>query len=245
MTTIDTNTSIDPRTARQLDLLRRMSELSPAPCVFGGYAEDALLAGAVTRPHQDVDWLLPRGELDLRLDQARSLGFAESRPGARLPRASPSTSMPRTGTSASTWGSATTWAAGTSSGCTGSPSSSMARRRPPATRSHFRLTPTLTRPLASTESRSAWPHRSRSTRSASASPHKDRSGSYPSATGHRPDGSASCSSRAAWRRILRLGSSDCSSRNERDLDLTRAASLISEPGWRSGYPTSRTTSTSR
>lgn len=71
------SSTTDPLTARQLELLRRMSELDPPPFVFGGYAEDALLAGAVTRPHLDVDWLLPRSELELRLDQARSLGFSE------------------------------------------------------------------------------------------------------------------------------------------------------------------------
>jgi hypothetical protein len=65
-------------TVGQLDLLRRMSELDPPPCVFGGYAEDALLAGTVTRPHIDVDWLVPRSELALRLAQARTLGFAEA-----------------------------------------------------------------------------------------------------------------------------------------------------------------------
>jgi hypothetical protein len=54
-----------------------MSDLSPAPCVFGGFAEDALLARAVTRPHRDVDWMFPRRELGLRLEQARSLGFTE------------------------------------------------------------------------------------------------------------------------------------------------------------------------
>ena len=70
-----TSATTDPQTAQQLDLLRRMSELDPPPCVWGGYAEDALLAGTVTRPHLDVDWLLPRRELDLRLEQARELGF--------------------------------------------------------------------------------------------------------------------------------------------------------------------------
>ena len=79
--------STDPLTARQLDLLRRMAELDPQPCVFGGYAEDALLAGTVTRTHLDVDWLVPRHELELRLAQARTLGFTafetwgESAPG--------------------------------------------------------------------------------------------------------------------------------------------------------------------
>jgi hypothetical protein len=54
-----------------------MSELDPPPFVFGGYAEDALLAGTVTRTHIDVDWLVPRSELALRLAQARTLGFLE------------------------------------------------------------------------------------------------------------------------------------------------------------------------
>jgi hypothetical protein len=71
------SSAADPLTARQLDLLRRMSEFDPPPCVWGGYAEDALLAGTVTRPHLDVDWLLPRPELELRLEQARELGFAD------------------------------------------------------------------------------------------------------------------------------------------------------------------------
>ena len=33
---------------------------------MGGYAEDALLAGAVTRPHEDVDLIFPRSEEELR-----------------------------------------------------------------------------------------------------------------------------------------------------------------------------------
>ena len=46
---------------------------------LGGYAGEALLAGTVTRPHLDVDWLLPPGELGLRLEQARELGFTTER----------------------------------------------------------------------------------------------------------------------------------------------------------------------
>jgi hypothetical protein len=69
--------STDLLAARQLELLRRMAELEKPPCLFGGYAEDALLAGAVTRPHLDVDWLVPRHQLELRLAQARALGFSE------------------------------------------------------------------------------------------------------------------------------------------------------------------------
>jgi hypothetical protein len=61
----------------QLELLRRMAALEPAPCLIGGYAEDALLAGTVTRPHVDIDWIVPRRELPLRLAQAREVGFGE------------------------------------------------------------------------------------------------------------------------------------------------------------------------
>jgi hypothetical protein len=60
---------------RQLEMLRRMAALRPAPCFMGGYAKEALLAGAVTCPQEDFDWLLPRSEYDLRLAQARELGF--------------------------------------------------------------------------------------------------------------------------------------------------------------------------
>ena len=71
----------------QLELVRRMAAREPPPCLIGGYAEDALLAGAVTRPHVDIDWMVPRRELALRRAQARGLGFGkfetwgESAPG--------------------------------------------------------------------------------------------------------------------------------------------------------------------
>jgi hypothetical protein len=61
---------------RQLRLLEAMASLEPAPYIMGGFAEDALLVGAVTRPHGDIDWLFTRRELDVRLRQASSLGFA-------------------------------------------------------------------------------------------------------------------------------------------------------------------------
>ena len=56
-------------------MLQRMAALDPPPCFMGGYAEDALLAGSVTRLHEDFDWLLPREELPLRRAQAEQLGF--------------------------------------------------------------------------------------------------------------------------------------------------------------------------
>ena len=72
-----TETAAVPLAEAQLELLRRMVALEPAPCLIGGFAEDALLAGTVTRPHVDVDWLVPRRELPLRAEQARELGFGE------------------------------------------------------------------------------------------------------------------------------------------------------------------------
>ena len=57
-------------------MLRRMAELEPAPWFMGGYAEEALFDGRVTRPHLDLDWILPRSEFDLRRAQAEELGFS-------------------------------------------------------------------------------------------------------------------------------------------------------------------------
>lgn len=69
--------AFDPLAARQLDLIRAVAAFEDAPLLIGGYAEDAVLAGRVTRAHQDVDWLLPRSELTHRLTQFRRLGFDE------------------------------------------------------------------------------------------------------------------------------------------------------------------------
>jgi hypothetical protein len=49
----------------QRAMLARMAGLDPPPFSMGGFAEDALLAGTVTRPHEDFDWLLQRSELQL------------------------------------------------------------------------------------------------------------------------------------------------------------------------------------
>ena len=58
-------------TARQLELIATLAALEPPPWFMGGYAEDALLAGAVTREHEDVDLIFPRAEEELRLRPAR------------------------------------------------------------------------------------------------------------------------------------------------------------------------------
>lgn len=59
----------------QLDLIERLMALDPPVHLFGGFAEDAVLFGKVSRPHADVDVLIWLDDLPLRLDQARSLGF--------------------------------------------------------------------------------------------------------------------------------------------------------------------------
>src|SRR5262245_27422756 len=45
--------------------------------LFGGVAEDALLYGSWVRPHDDVDILLHRSDLDAGLAEARAIGFEE------------------------------------------------------------------------------------------------------------------------------------------------------------------------
>lgn len=58
-----------------LDLLRALMDLDPPLHIFGGIAEDALLHGRFSRPHEDVDVLVYREELDARVEQAHALGF--------------------------------------------------------------------------------------------------------------------------------------------------------------------------
>lgn len=60
---------------RQLELIAKLAALDPTPSFMGGYAEDALLAGTVTRPHDDVDLIFPRDQEELRMAQLSGLGF--------------------------------------------------------------------------------------------------------------------------------------------------------------------------
>jgi len=61
----------------QLELIGRLMDLEPPLYLFGGYAEDALLYGRTSRPHNDVDILVWADELSLRLAQAGSIGFTD------------------------------------------------------------------------------------------------------------------------------------------------------------------------
>jgi hypothetical protein len=62
---------------RQLDLIAKLAALNPPPSFMGGFAEDAVLAGTVTRPHEDVDLILHRDEQELWLARLARLGFAD------------------------------------------------------------------------------------------------------------------------------------------------------------------------
>ena len=59
---------------QQLALIEQTAALDPPPRLMGGWAEDAVLAGEATRPHEDLDWIVPR-QAPLRLAQAAQLGF--------------------------------------------------------------------------------------------------------------------------------------------------------------------------
>jgi hypothetical protein len=62
-------------TAAQLDLIARLMVLDPPVLLFGGYAEDALLHGTVSRPHDDVDVFVWLDDLPTHVEQVRALGF--------------------------------------------------------------------------------------------------------------------------------------------------------------------------
>ncbi|MGN6170822.1 MAG: hypothetical protein ACTHQQ_22030 [Solirubrobacteraceae bacterium] len=59
-----------------LELLRELEPIAPPLFVFGSVAEAVLLDGWPAPPHGDLDVVVRRTELDLRLAQMRSLGFS-------------------------------------------------------------------------------------------------------------------------------------------------------------------------
>jgi hypothetical protein len=67
----------DQLTERQLELIAKLAALEPTLTFMGGYAEDALLAGRVTREHEDIDVVFPRSEQALRFAQLAELGFGD------------------------------------------------------------------------------------------------------------------------------------------------------------------------
>jgi hypothetical protein len=62
---------------KQIDLIARLMALEPPLFLFGGFAEDALLHGQVSRPHGDIDLFVWLDELELRVQQAADLSFED------------------------------------------------------------------------------------------------------------------------------------------------------------------------
>ena len=73
-----------------LELAETLAELDPATYVFGGIAEDVVLSGTWSRPHDDIDVLVARDQLDAALSMLAGQGVAgfevyfESPPGSPL-----------------------------------------------------------------------------------------------------------------------------------------------------------------
>ena len=114
-------------------LLTKLAALEPTPSFMGGYAEDALLAGIVRRPHEDVDLIFPRDQQDLRLAQLSELGFTDWETWGGPPRGVPFYLFGQNGDLKLDLG-ITDEADGHRSGCASTSwrSPSAARRRPPA-----------------------------------------------------------------------------------------------------------------
>jgi hypothetical protein len=66
-----------PEHARYLALIDRLATVQPPVYVFGGFAEDALIAGRTTRPHGDVDVLVGRADLVGHLGRFGDWGFPD------------------------------------------------------------------------------------------------------------------------------------------------------------------------
>lgn len=62
---------------RQLVTMRALMSFDPDLRIMGGFAEDALLHGRATRPHEDIDLVVLREDLDRIVDRAEALGFGD------------------------------------------------------------------------------------------------------------------------------------------------------------------------
>lgn len=67
-----------PDAKAQVALIGQLMQLRPPRFLFGGWAEDALLHGKPSRPHQDIDLLVPLEDLDRLVTQVQGLGFADA-----------------------------------------------------------------------------------------------------------------------------------------------------------------------
>src|SRR5688572_12428877 len=66
-----------PDEPAQLRFIARLMALQPPRFLFGGWAEDALLHGKASRPHEDIDLLVPLEEVGDLVAQVEGLGFAD------------------------------------------------------------------------------------------------------------------------------------------------------------------------
>lgn len=57
------------------DLVATLGTVDPPLFIFGGIAEDLLFHGRLTRPHSDIDVLIYRDDVPMRLNQFAALGF--------------------------------------------------------------------------------------------------------------------------------------------------------------------------
>src|SRR5687767_12645533 len=62
----------------QLKAIAGLMALEPQRFLFGGWAEDALLYGKPSRPHDDIDLLVSLDELEALLAQVEVLGFTDA-----------------------------------------------------------------------------------------------------------------------------------------------------------------------
>lgn len=73
----------------QLKAIAELMALEPPRVLFGGWAEDALLHGKPSRPHADIDLMVPLDELDGLVDQMEVLGFGDTTVKFRVERGKP------------------------------------------------------------------------------------------------------------------------------------------------------------
>jgi hypothetical protein len=63
--------------SKYIDLIERIGKIDLHLAVFGGFGEDAFLDHAMTRPHNDLDVLVLRNDLEQLRSSLKSLGFID------------------------------------------------------------------------------------------------------------------------------------------------------------------------
>ena len=73
----------------QLKAIAQLMALDPPRVLFGGWAEDALLHGKPSRPHDDIDLMVPLDDVDALVKQVEELGFRDTTVKFRVERGKP------------------------------------------------------------------------------------------------------------------------------------------------------------